>query len=526
MSYQALYRVYRPQNFKTLIGQDAISQTLLNALRTNRIAHAYLFCGPRGTGKTSTSKILAKAVNCLSPVDGEPCNVCANCQAINDEAFLDVVEIDAASNRGIDEIRNLREQVRFAPSVGKRKVYIIDEVHMLTTEAFNALLKTLEEPPEHVLFILATTDPQKVPKTVLSRTQRFDFHRISPALLAKHLRDIVDQEGIDASEEALGLIAKHAQGGMRDAISLLDQAIAFGGDYVDKAAVLSLVGGLEDEAMEKLFDALLLGDTKAIFDLLADLSTQGAEPKALLASIIRQLRDLLLIRAGQAAPEGQWPEYMVAHARQLGFSQLQKLLSQASERERELRIAPDGELVLELSLIDMLLTLHQEEAPAPRARKVVAQAPAAPEPASTAAPQKPAASAPQAPAAMEAPQPSATAPSDAEALATLNQVWPQVVDALKDVSIRIHAFVKPCTLRGVDNGVLTLYFPRAAIFNCKQMKLSDNQKILSDTLAHFYPHPLRFECILEDDDTQEPTIDLVEGVRQVFGDVPIEIIDN
>ena len=412
-----------------------------------------------------------------------------------------MVEIDAASNRGIDEIRNLREQVRFAPSVGKRKVYIIDEVHMLTTEAFNALLKTLEEPPEHVLFILATTDPQKVPKTVLSRTQRFDFHRISPALLAKHLRDIVDQEGIDASKEALGLIAKHAQGGMRDAISLLDQAIAFGGDYVDKAAVLSLVGGLEDEAMEKLFDALLLGDTKAIFDLLADLSTQGAEPKALLASIIRQLRDLLLIRAGQAAPEGQWPEYMVAHARQLGFSQLQKLLSQASERERELRIAPDGELVLELSLIDMLLTLHQEEAPAPRARKVVVQAPAAPEP-------------------------SATAPSDAEALATLNQVWPQVVDALKDVSIRIHAFVKPCTLRGVDNGVLTLYFPRAAIFNCKQMKLSDNQKILSDTLAHFYPHPLRFECILEDDDTQEPTIDLVEGVRQVFGDVPIEIIDN
>ena len=181
MSYQALYRVYRPQTFSELIGQDAISQTLLNALRQNRLAHAYLFCGPRGTGKTSTSKILAKAVNCLDPQDGEPCNACENCRAINEDRFLDVIEIDAASNRGIDEIRGIREQVRFTPSMGKRKVYIIDEVHMLTTEAFNALLKTLEEPPEHVLFVLATTDPQKVPKTVLSRTQRFDFHRIPTA---------------------------------------------------------------------------------------------------------------------------------------------------------------------------------------------------------------------------------------------------------------------------------------------------------------------------------------------------------
>ena len=177
MSYIALYRVFRPQTFSEIVGQDHVSKTLKNALKSNRVAHAYLFCGPRGTGKTSSAKILAKAVNCLEPVDGEPCNMCPNCQAVNEGNFLDVLEIDAASNRGIDEIRDIRDKVKFAPSQGKFKVYIIDEVHMLTAEAFNALLKTLEEPPAHVIFILATTEPQKIPLTVLSRCQRFDFSK-------------------------------------------------------------------------------------------------------------------------------------------------------------------------------------------------------------------------------------------------------------------------------------------------------------------------------------------------------------
>ncbi|MEE0509890.1 MAG: DNA polymerase III subunit gamma/tau [Peptococcaceae bacterium] len=533
MSYQALYRVYRPQTFAALIGQDAISQTLLNALRHQRLAHAYLFCGPRGTGKTSTSKILAKAVNCLNPQNGEPCNECENCRAINEDRFLDVIEIDAASNRGIDEIRNIREQVRFTPSMGKRKVYIIDEVHMLTTEAFNALLKTLEEPPEHVLFILATTDPQKVPKTVLSRTQRFDFHRIPTAVLAAHLRDICDQEGIDATDDALTMIAKNAAGGMRDAISLLDQTIAFAGDSIDKHAVTQMIGGLDDEALAKLIDALSQGDTSTLFHILEELLAQGSDARALMQSILVYLRDLLLTRVGSGAESSVPSDILRRQASAFSLRQLEQLLAKAAEAERDMRIAPDSELVLELTLVEMALLLHDTPA-APAAPTKGAHLPLSgnhpkatqsPSPSATAASgaaadEQPAAAKPQAPAPPASEDDNAT-------LEALRRLWPQTVEALKDVSIRIHAFVKPAELVRYENGTLTLRWPRGAIFNCKQMRMTDNQKILADTLATRWPHPIKFNCELEEEPQKDPTIDLAGAIHQVFGeDVPIEIIDE
>ena len=534
MSYQALYRVYRPQTFAALIGQDAISQTLLNALRHHRLAHAYLFCGPRGTGKTSTSKILAKAVNCLDPQDGEPCNECENCRAINEDRFLDVIEIDAASNRGIDEIRNIREQVRFTPSMGKRKVYIIDEVHMLTTEAFNALLKTLEEPPEHVLFILATTDPQKVPKTVLSRTQRFDFHRIPTAVLTAHLRDICDQEGIDATDDALTMIAKNAAGGMRDAISLLDQTIAFAGDSIDKHAVTQMIGGLDDEALAKLIDALTQGDTSELFQTLEELLAQGSDARALMQSILVYLRDLLLTRVGSGA-EGSVPsDTLRRQASAFSLRQLEQLLAKAAEAERDMRIAPDGELVLELTLVEMALLLHDAPA-APTAPTKGAHLPLSgsalqPQPptATAAAPTVTTTPASDQTAAPAAPAAAAPASSDDDAnLDALRRLWPQTVEALKDVSIRIHAFVKPAELVRYESGTLTLRWPRGAIFNCKQMRMADNQKILADTLATRWPHPIKFNCELEEEPQKNPAIDLAGAIHQVFGeDVPIEIIDE
>lgn len=531
MSYQALYRVYRPQTFDALIGQDAISQTLLNALRHNRLAHAYLFCGPRGTGKTSTSKILAKAVNCLDPQDGEPCNACENCLAINEDRFLDVIEIDAASNRGIDEIRSIREQVRFTPSMGKRKVYIIDEVHMLTTEAFNALLKTLEEPPAHVLFILATTDPQKVPKTVLSRTQRFDFHRIPTPVLADHLRAIADQEGIDVTDDALMLIAKNAAGGMRDAISLLDQTIAFAGDSIDKIAVLEMIGGLDDTALVSLVDSLTSGDTAAIFDVLDQLLRQGGDARALMHSLLTYLRDLLLARVGYSAADGsEWTTDQLRQARALSLHDLEALLKKAADAERDMRIAPDSELILELTLVEMALLLH-DDGPAVRSP----QASHLPRPGATPptpVPQAPSQASAPTPTTQDAPTPTPTpaAPAsqdDAQTLAAIQDIWPQVIDALKDVSIRIHAFMKPAELRGYHGGVLTLWFPRADIFHCKQMRLTENKKILNDVVANFWQSPLQYDCVLEEEQTKEPTIDLIEGVKRVFGeDVPIEIIEE
>lgn len=532
MSYQALYRVYRPQTFAALIGQDAISQTLLNALCHHRLAHAYLFCGPRGTGKTSTSKILAKAVNCLDPQDGEPCNECENCRAINEDRFLDVIEIDAASNRGIDEIRNIREQVRFTPSMGKRKVYIIDEVHMLTTEAFNALLKTLEEPPEHVLFILATTDPQKVPKTVLSRTQRFDFHRIPTAVLAAHLRDICDQEGIDATDDALTMIAKNAAGGMRDAISLLDQTIAFAGDSIDKQAVTQMIGGLDDEALAALIDALMQGDTTALFHTLEELLAQGSDARALIQSILVYLRDLLLTRVGSSAESTASNDTLRRQASALSLRQLEQLLAKAAEAERDMRIAPDGELVLELTLVEMALLLHDTPAAANVPSKgahlpLAGSTPQQPTPPAAAAPQ----TAPESATAPANPATAAPAPAasgdNAATLDALRRLWPQTVEALKDVSIRIHAFVKPAELVRYEDGTLTLRWPRGAIFNCKQMRLADNQKILADTLATRWPHPLKFNCELEEEPKQDPAIDLAGAIHQVFGeDVPIEIIEE
>ena len=300
MGYTALYRKFRPTEFKDVKGQDAVVTTLKNQIKTGRIGHAYLFCGTRGTGKTTVAKIFAKAVNCEHPVDGSPCEECEMCKTISAGTSMNVIEIDAASNNGVDNIREIREEVAYRPTEGKYKVYIIDEVHMLSIGAFNALLKTLEEPPEYVIFILATTEAHKIPVTILSRCQRYDFKRISIDTICERLQELIEKEGLDVEDRAVRYIAKMADGAMRDALSLLDQCVAF---YINQRLtydhVLEVLGAVDTEVFSRLLRQLVKKDVKQVIETVDELIMQGRELSQLAADFTWYLRNLLLIKSSE-----------------------------------------------------------------------------------------------------------------------------------------------------------------------------------------------------------------------------------
>ncbi|TFZ18073.1 DNA polymerase III subunit gamma/tau [Limosilactobacillus fermentum] len=294
MSYQALYRVWRPQRFSDLVGQQIVSTTLKNAIITKKISHAYLFAGPRGTGKTSAAKIFAKAVNCHHQTDGEPCNECELCQAITAGQLNDVIEIDAASNNGVEQIRDIRDKVKYAPTQADYKVYIIDEVHMLSTGAFNALLKTLEEPPANVIFILATTEPHKIPLTIISRVQRFDFRRISAKDAFERMKYILDQKKVAYQEDALWVIANAAEGGMRDALSILDQALSFGDEQVTIDDALLVTGSVTKQLVQEYFLQVAKGDSAPALETLTKITGAGKDGQRFIEDLISFIRDVLL----------------------------------------------------------------------------------------------------------------------------------------------------------------------------------------------------------------------------------------
>lgn len=304
MAYRAFYREWRPQFFKDIVGQKHVCRTLQNALSSGRVAHAYLFCGPRGTGKTSTAKVLAKALNCLEGPAEEPCNKCANCISITEGVSLDVAEIDAASNRGIEEIRELRERIKYSPTAGNYKIYIIDEVHMLTNEAFNALLKTLEEPPSHVVFVLATTEPRKVPLTILSRCQRFDFRQIGVKDIVNRLEMVTSSAGLNVEKEALLLIGRAAEGSLRDALSILDQCAAFGGSRITVDDIHSILGTVRVNTLESMTVYLACGNTADALALVDELAVRGKDLRLFTRELGAFLRSVLLYKFfyGTASP--------------------------------------------------------------------------------------------------------------------------------------------------------------------------------------------------------------------------------
>ena len=363
MSYEVFARKYRPQRFDDLVGQTHVSRTLKNAVAQNRLAHAYLFVGPRGVGKTSTARILAKSLNCIKGPTVTPCGVCDNCREIAGGNSLDVIEIDGASNNSVEDVRQLRENVRYAPAKGRYKIYLIDEVHMLSTPAFNALLKTLEEPPEHVKFIFATTEPQKVLPTILSRCQRFDLHRIPANLIAQHLQVIAKKEKITLESAAAHAIARGAEGGLRDAESMLDQLVAFCGEKIAEGDVLNVFGFTSEQTVSDLTGRILRGETPGAIDLLHEQCEAGKDMMRLMTDLIAYLRDLLVFKAKpDALNEDVDPDFqksLAAHAELISTDRLLELIDQFAAAEGRMKWAPNKKLHFEVAIIKAIQSLGQ-----------------------------------------------------------------------------------------------------------------------------------------------------------------------
>lgn len=359
MSYTALYRKFRPDTFADVKGQDHIVTTLKNQMKADRIGHAYLFCGTRGTGKTTIAKILAKAVNCEHPIDGSPCNECPTCKAISAGTSMNVIEIDAASNNGVDNIREIREEVAYRPTQGRYKVYIIDEVHMLSVGAFNALLKTLEEPPSYVIFILATTEAHKIPITILSRCQRYDFKRITVDTISARLSELMEAEEVQVQEKAIRYVAKAADGSMRDALSLLDQCIAFHlGEELTYDKVLEVLGAVDTEVFSSLLRQIIAGNVTGAIKVLEELIVQGRELTQFVNDFVWYMRNLLLVKTSDNVEDvldvsTEHKKLLIEESQMVDADTLMRYIRVFSELSNQLRYAAQKRVLVEIALIKL-----------------------------------------------------------------------------------------------------------------------------------------------------------------------------
>jgi DNA polymerase-3 subunit gamma/tau len=522
MSGQVFYRKWRPQTLAEVVGQEQVTQTLSNALKTGRVSHAYLFYGPRGTGKTSTGRILAKAVNCTSRGKSKPCNRCQICQSITEGRALDVIEIDAASNTGVDDIRSLREKVNYSPNEAQYKVYIVDEVHILSTSASNALLKTLEEPPPYVIFILATTEIHKVPATILSRCQRFDFRRISQTDVVSKLEQICSSEGIKIEPEGLRLIARSATGSLRDAENLLEQLTTYYGNEIELRQIQEILGITGDQRAKELLRHIVNNDTAAGLSTINSVNSDGLDLRQFNRELVEYLRELLLVKSGSEEAVDLTTED-IAELKKLAAKTSLAQIARAIKLFGQLELGFDNysTLPLELALVDCAQpTVEKEEevklAPAVEPKPPQPQMVKPPEPKPKAV--KPAVEAEAAPAKPQAVKPepapepqAAPAPTNNE-IERLRQSWRQVIEEAPDevkrtpaIAILRSAGVKPVAIEG-DTVTLAFRYP----IHKEKMESLENQQVAQKIIANFLGRPCRVRC------THEPTDNhLVEEVKKI-----------
>jgi DNA polymerase-3 subunit gamma/tau len=523
---QALYRKWRPHQWDEVIGQEHVVQTLKNAVKADRVAHAYLFAGPRGTGKTTTARLLAKAVNCLDEdLSRRPCNQCEHCQAVNAGRFLDLIEIDAASNTSVEDVRDLRDKINFSPNQGRYKVYIIDEVHMLSTAAFNALLKTLEEPPSHAIFILATTEVHKIPTTVLSRCQRHEFRRIPVVDIVKHLETLAKGEGLQVEKDALTLIARQSTGSMRDAISLLDQ-LASSGKKITLEMTQTVLGTAASQSVLDIVEALLSGDAAAGLDHIHATLDSGSDPRQFARQIVDYLRDLLLIRMGNASQIDAGAEIraqMARHAQAFETQELLKVIRVFNHAGNEARSAWQPALPLEMAFVEALgspeddhSASEENQAAAPERR---------PKRASSAS--KASSSAPDTPPVQSTSSEVRHAPqSEADVIfRQIEENWRKITKIVGEHSRQTQALLNSCRPFGVKDGVLFLGFNGE--FAKSKMEKNDHIKTTRGVIAELLGKEVPLRCFVAagGQHSLPPDVDSDGMVAAALRDLGGEIVD-
>ncbi|MDQ7842797.1 MAG: DNA polymerase III subunit gamma/tau [Armatimonadota bacterium] len=585
MSHLSFYRKWRPQTFEEVIGQERVTRTLQNAIRTGRVVHAYLFAGHRGTGKTTTARILAKALNCLQGPTPTPDNTCPNCQAIAGGYSVDVIEIDAASNRGIEEIRELRDRIRLAPTEGRKKVYIIDEAHMLTPEAANALLKTLEEPPEHAVLVLVTTEPHRLPATILSRCQRFDFRRVSQKEIIARLRHIAATEGFAIDDPALALIVAAADGSVRDAESILDQLAAFAQGPITAADVQALLGLLPEDVSLRLADAIVAHDAPAALELVGQVINEGKDVRQVLRTLLDHFRDLLVLRTGGRGEvldttEGRL-QALQAQAGRIDLPEILRALNVLSAADAEARWSPQPRLALEVALIRLcrpemdptleglrtrLYALEERLGTAPGTPPPARQTPATPplplperEPAAeqpsraaerpSRAPRRPPSEGPQN--AATAPPPAAAPASVGAAVASppgvapeppvpavgiedVRRSWARILEEVKRTKMFCHALLIEGVPLAVEDDHLVIGLRQGYNFHRDNLHRPENRSVVEGAVERVLRHHLRLRCtVLDDAAPPAPTgpaitvqsDPLVARAVELFGGHVVEIKD-